>query len=1376
MEFALLILCLAPMIFFIGAGVGFLVGRALARSADPRRQFADLVRFWQQSQQIDAASAERILLLLYKQPGVQSSADTTQLAAQPASTMTVADHTSPLAATAGMPSSPPIPSMPVPVSLPKADQVLPPPPVAPAVTVSMPTAPESTAPPTDAADDSQTVPPLLTALLSMEARRTLLIIGSFLILISSLVLVIFNWNRFPPLVQVGLLSVFTGSLWGGGYWMQRRTALVTAGRNLSSVAMLMLPVVLFSFTRPGLFDLDGRLASFVVSVLSCMVYTVAAWQSRRLFYSLTASAAACAALYSSFLWWSVDGRWQPIWSFVLWSVALIIAHQLNQSTRSMLVPGPRIVSIAGPALSISVSLGLFLANPIAAEAPTTITVLLLGAAFGVALAWLNDQPAWLWATALLVPLATMVGVVLPVDGLTWINLSFASLTLIYPIVAAVLEQRLPAYSRPFLVLMPILVVVALATALDRVAIVRSYPILIGTTLLVVGLIEWRRLVLWQPHRTLVGTIVVSIQLGLVTIWAGSFVNTWELRSLIAVVIGGLVFIVSAIPLGHRLAYAPAVWCYGGAFLIAVGTILSIVLDPTLRLVMPLIAALLYGWRAVRYRQSLWAWAALAAGLALCGVMLDRVGWLANLDHYLLASVLFASGLSIGGSLIGKHVPAYKYWTAPALFWAGTLGCISGILFVNAFLAPSLAAVIAALVGSATIVLLGIIYHRWQTGYLTALLLLAAWMMALFSDVLPWNETLHSLSILAILLAVGYGCLALIMRSRSPFDRPYAQFGLGTAFLLPLPASIELIGLLFTNLPSSLLRDLTLAAASSAMFMTIGAFVYRRWRLISLALLQSFLAFGSAVHWVDGANQVTTGWSLLLIASLIALGSAFVHRRYSVVVVHQLVYDSYLLSSIANLVALSMLFTGSVSSLSLPLLVLLAGGYGFLTLIRRSRTPFDRPYAQFGLATSFLLPLPALLELIAFTDLTSPVLRDLTLAAISSAVFMIIGAFVYRRWRLISLALLQSFLAFGSAVHWVDGANRVTTGWSLLLIASLIALGSAFVHRRYSVVVVQRLVYDSYLLGGVANLVALSMLFTGSVSSLSLPLLVLAVVIGVIAQLEQRVAGASLSLIALLGCIASSLALTPLSPPWQAAWFVLTLVPLLLIGGFAARLNSTRIWQQPTLWVPLIAACILGFQALFDLRAGVIALVNGGVLLVTATFRERRSIYAYLAGAVFVTASLGQFLVWELREVQLYVVPVGIYLFALAAGIRIFQRQVSVARLVDSAAVCLLLGVTFIQAGGSGENVGYVMLFGGESLLVMAYGILARLRVPFISGVIGFVIGVLWMVAHATRMLNQWLVLGLLGMLMLLAYVLLERQQEQLRRFSRDLVVRLREWQ
>jgi Flp pilus assembly protein TadB len=87
-----------------------------------------------------------------------------------------------------------------------------------------------------------------------------------------------------------------------------------------------------------------------------------------------------------------------------------------------------------------------------------------------------------------------------------------------------------------------------------------------------------------------------------------------------------------------------------------------------------------------------------------------------------------------------------------------------------------------------------------------------------------------------------------------------------------------------------------------------------------------------------------------------------------------------------------------------------------------------------------------------------------------------------------------------------------------------------------------------------------------------------------------------------------------------------------------------------------------------------------------------------------------------------------------------------------------------------------MLFGGESLLVMAYGILARLRVPFIGGVAGLVIAVLWMVAYAASMLNQWLVLGLLGMLMLLTYVLLERQQEQLRRLGRDLVMRLQEWQ
>ncbi|MGQ9483070.1 hypothetical protein [Chloroflexus sp.] len=68
MEALVILVCLIPIIFFVGV-IGFVIGRATARRGDPRRQFADLVRFWQQSRQIDRATADHLLALLRSQPG-----------------------------------------------------------------------------------------------------------------------------------------------------------------------------------------------------------------------------------------------------------------------------------------------------------------------------------------------------------------------------------------------------------------------------------------------------------------------------------------------------------------------------------------------------------------------------------------------------------------------------------------------------------------------------------------------------------------------------------------------------------------------------------------------------------------------------------------------------------------------------------------------------------------------------------------------------------------------------------------------------------------------------------------------------------------------------------------------------------------------------------------------------------------------------------------------------------------------------------------------------------------------------------------------------------------------------------------------------------
>jgi hypothetical protein len=47
---------------------------------------------------------------------------------------------------------------------------------------------------------------LRSALMALATRRTLLFLGSFLLAVSALTLVLFNWASFPPTVQIGILA------------------------------------------------------------------------------------------------------------------------------------------------------------------------------------------------------------------------------------------------------------------------------------------------------------------------------------------------------------------------------------------------------------------------------------------------------------------------------------------------------------------------------------------------------------------------------------------------------------------------------------------------------------------------------------------------------------------------------------------------------------------------------------------------------------------------------------------------------------------------------------------------------------------------------------------------------------------------------------------------------------------------------------------------------------------------------------------------------------------------------------------------------------------------------------------------------------------
>ncbi|OAN44940.1 hypothetical protein A6A03_15845 [Chloroflexus islandicus] len=1194
----LLVLCCLLPLLLTAWGVGFGMGMmATGFKIKPEDQFAQLVRFWLQTKQIDAATAEQVLLLLQKQgataPADVRSAPPAPNPPEPLPEPAVAQPVTPVATPSIVPPSM-MPAAPEPAVAPSSMAPSSPVTAEPVTPASAPPSPPLPSQPSRA----DRIPPIFAALLSLGTRRMLLVIGAFLVVISSLVLVIFNWNSFPPIVQVGILAILTGGLWGLGRWVERREGFAAAGRNLSSVAALLVPIVIFSFTRPGLLNLDTDTALLTVSSLSLLLYIVGAYATRRVFYSVAASAAAVGALGSAFWQWEVATRWQSVWAFGLWFIALLVARRLARSSAAPLALGPRIVEWAGPPLSLLVSLSLFAAAPTASEALPAMIAFGLGSAFSTVAAWIERQPRWMWAMALTLPVAVLIGSALPDLGLRWVNLSFAALLLGYVGMAALVERRGQAYATPLLAIAPLLLMVVLLSVLDRTAIGQSYPLLLLAGGVVIGLLERGRLVLLQPNRALAGSVVLGLAIGLLTAWSVSLVEPWGQRGLVTLLIGGVGFALHAAPFSGRISYAPPVLRWMGAALIALGAFITAWLDPALRIPALALATALYGWNAFRERNSVWALASLTAALAVVASGLERLGWLNTFDHYLLAGTVVASSYGLGGSLLRRG--AFRYWTLPALFWGGMLGGTSTLLLLGALFEPSLAALSAALIASAVWLVLSVIWQRWQLGYPAAFMLAWAWLLAVAGEFLRWEGELDALAVLALPLSAGAGAMALILRRWPQFDRPYAQLALAMALALPVPALLAALA------APARAANLPLAAGGATVILALGAAAYRRWRIMSLAVVQLVVTVGGIANWLFPHNAPVIGWTLLLTAAILGLGGA--------------------------------------------------GG---------------------------------------------------------------------RRWRM-------------------DATVR--------------ALG-----------------VDSYGIGGMTTLIALALLASSSLSSLALPFLFCALIIAVIAVFEQSEIGAGLSVTAFIGSLAGWMAQTGVAGPWQAAWLVLALAPIMVAGWAVRRLALGAIWQRATLWLPLLATVIAVAIAMLELRALVVALINAGVVLATATVRERRSEYAYLAGAAFVAASLGQFLVWDLREMQFYVIPVGVYLLALANGIRHFQRHDQLARVIDTSGVAVLLGATFLQAAGSPNNIGYILLVGGESLLVAAYGALARLRVPFVGGIASFVLGVLWLAANAARLLNQWLLLGLLGLLMLLAYVVLERQQEQLRRAGRDWAARLQQW-
>ena len=148
------------------------------------------------------------------------------------------------------------------------------------------------------------------ALLSLRTRQTLLFLGAFLLVVSALVLVVFNWASFPPILQFALLAGVCGGLWAGGTWLARQSGLERAGAGLQAVGAVLVPVVAFSLSRPGLLDLEPRGAWLLASALSLPIYALAAWRIRHPLFAVAGCVSGASAVLAALS--GVDNQWLPL--------------------------------------------------------------------------------------------------------------------------------------------------------------------------------------------------------------------------------------------------------------------------------------------------------------------------------------------------------------------------------------------------------------------------------------------------------------------------------------------------------------------------------------------------------------------------------------------------------------------------------------------------------------------------------------------------------------------------------------------------------------------------------------------------------------------------------------------------------------------------------------------------------------------------------------------------------------------------------------------------------------------------------------------------------------------------------------------------------
>ncbi|MBK9926682.1 MAG: hypothetical protein IPP66_15515 [Anaerolineales bacterium] len=177
----------------------------------------------------------------------------------------------------------------------------------------------------------------------------------------------------------------------------------------------------------------------------------------------------------------------------------------------------------------------------------------------------------------------------------------------------------------------------------------------------------------------------------------------------------------------------------------------------------------------------------------------------------------------------------------------------------------------------------------------------------------------------------------------------------------------------------------------------------------------------------------------------------------------------------------------------------------------------------------------------------------------------------------------------------------------------------------------------------------------------------------------------------------------------------------------------------------------------------------GLLYIAASAVYKRVRLSYLAFGMLMA---GWFLyayyinAWDnLRQLQWYALPAGLYLLGIGF-VEWTRSNKPFARWLDYMAMLLMLGSLFWQTLSFGWL--FALLLGSEGFAAFWWGSARRLRRFFYAGMAGVVLAGLGQLLNALQEVNQWITFGLIGLVLVILAIIVERRLETIKAWQQVL--------